>query len=354
MLLKKCGHECVAFIDTDFSVIEIRTPFDKSLSEEITDSEIKRLFPLRCNQGDRFVPIHLLSFNVAEGRVHRICVFFISSKLNYLKVADRVLPQIATLTPLAEREMKNLDGGENLLYWKWEPGNFQALLFWDGRLAHLWHEPIISKRELSNRLSEIQQFLEQDSLFSRASNFHVIESSNEILFSETSKDFFWRSVDLEFSKKWKPRYKKKKFVSAFGILMLGLFFTCFSAFLENHAAEIHQDKTRRVKEIESKKLEFESEFEKWKNLPWVRHVPFQLEEISSRTSFTEKSFQEIRGEYREGGWFLQLDYFEKSPIPDSLLLELKRSPKLQKWNLRERKWFGLAKESGILEGWYVY
>lgn len=161
MRIEKCGFEKVAFVDVELAMIEICLPFDKILSYQEMEIELQNNFPTRILGKDKLVPIPLFSFNTAEGRVHRIVVFFISKENSLEKKADRVLPLIAALTKTAENVMQKKDGGENLLFWKFHKGVFFALLFWEGRLVYLWREYCENLKVASARVEKIHFFFKR-------------------------------------------------------------------------------------------------------------------------------------------------------------------------------------------------
>lgn len=165
MRIEKCGFEKVAFIDVELAMIEICLPFDKILSYQEMEIELQNNFPTRILGKDKLVPIPLFSFNTAEGRVHRIVVFFISKENSLEKKADRVLPLIAALTKTAENVMQKKDGGENLLFWKFHKGVFFALLFWEGRLVYLWRECCENLKVALARVEKIHFFLKTNRFF---------------------------------------------------------------------------------------------------------------------------------------------------------------------------------------------
>ena len=184
MRIEKCGFEKVAFIDVELAMIEICLPFDKILSYQEMEIELQNNFPTRILGKDKLVPIPLFSFNTAEGRVHRIVVFFISKENSLEKKADRVLPLIAALTKTAENVMQKKDGGENLLFWKFHKGVFFALLFPLMLLYRFRFLPMIPCPYSVCELSILLPYYTQNQLGSATqytfSKFHLLQTRWEI------------------------------------------------------------------------------------------------------------------------------------------------------------------------------
>lgn len=354
MHLEKCKREIVAFVDVELAMLELRTPFDEKLTSKILDLEIKKLFPHRVEKGERLVPIPLLSFNVAEGRLHRVCLFFIPPKMNFENTADRVLPKISALTAMAEKQMESGEGMENLLYVAYQEDMFYGLFFMEGRLVHLWREPCPSRVFGAERLASIQDFLRKDLIFSRIKAFTYEEPKPYFDWKQSGSDFFWRTVDLEYSVHWKPRYKRRRLALALLLCVLGVAFFSIGNLREGFYLNSKQAESRAFLDLERRKEAFNQKFDAWSHLPEVRHVPLKIHEIVYLPNFSEKSFQQIEGEYGAGGWFLQFQYFEKNNRLDSLLSSIKKQGALKDWVLDGRKWWRGGMESGNLEGWYVF
>lgn len=356
MRIEKCGFEKVAFIDVELAMIEICLPFDKILSYREMEIELQNNFPTRILGKDKLVPIPLFSFNTAEGRVHRIVVFFISKENSLEKKADRVLPLIAALTKTAENVMQKKDSGENLLFWKFHKGVFFALLFWEGRLVYLWREYCENLKVASARIEKIHFFLKDKSVLFKGVPFVVFEANQKektFLFKESAKDFFWRNVDLESSKFWKPLFKARMIKIVSLLIFLGTLFFALGFLKQAKEKTFFSIKENLAKELEIKQNAFQNEFQQWKENPWVKDFPFFPQELFSLVGFKGENFQRFRGERLQGKWKLLLEYSSENSFSEKFLKSTLEQAHLKNFRIQERTWKGENFETGILEGFYV-
>lgn len=356
MRIEKCGFEKVAFVDVELAMIEICLPFDKILSFQEMEIELQNNFPTRILGKDKLVPVPLFSFNTAEGRVHRIVVFFISKENSLEKKADRVLPFIAALTKAAENVMQKKDGGENLLFWKFHKGTFFALLFWEGHLVYLWREYCENLKGVSARLEQIQKFLKDKSVLFKGVPFVVFEANQiegNFLFKESAKDFFWRNVDLENSKFWKPLFKARMLKIVSLLIFFGILFFTLGFLNQAKEKSFLSVKENLVKEIEIKQNTFQGKLQEWKEIPWVKDFPFFPQELFLLVGFKGENFQRFRGERLQGKWKLLLEYSSENSFSESFLKSSLEHAHLKEFRIQERKWKGENLETGVLEGFYV-
>lgn len=203
----------------------------------------------------------MVSFNATEGRLWRYLVAFPPRN-----VANdgrrRYLPEQVSLVSQVNEFMMNLQEGNsgNCVFWTVYRDFLILLVYFEGRLCHWSEEPGYdsgSLHEISDRLDRFRKFLEQDSLFSRADHFEMIElkgSSDgfpQEQFLAASRDPFFRrlklngTIDVSGRRSWWLCHMKIP-TTAFLILgALALFqnrmVEMISDYFENHSSVEIQD-----------------------------------------------------------------------------------------------------------------
>ena len=235
----------IASVSARMMTWEVTTSFDGTL----TDAELRRRFDddfrdalidesaeLRCSNHVLFWP--LVSFNASDGRKHRYLVATADEPLvAYRKKFDHCLPRQVALYAIADKvlrgEWKNCDAvnhvgcdesrffentsvveNGNLLFVALWKNVLYVLVFVNGRLCH-WSEEsgygeIFDERCLS-RVERFKTFLSTDELFANtgASDVGLSNVFGKVylccdrltnmdeLFQLSSRDPFWRSLDLD-------------------------------------------------------------------------------------------------------------------------------------------------------------
>ncbi len=203
---------------------EYCTTFDGDPSASKVLEEFLREMPRRVELAGGSLLVKMwpmVSFNATEGRLWRYLVALPSSMNGGLlldsgaRKSERLLPEQISLAALANKflmEQQNGNSG-NCVFWALHSDVLYLLVYFEGRLCHWSEEPgyvatssgagDCVRSLVDDRLARFRKFLEQDSLFSRAEHFDVVElqvdSSGFSLeqFRDASRDPFFRGMDLK-------------------------------------------------------------------------------------------------------------------------------------------------------------
>lgn len=241
---------------------EYCTTFDGDPSASKVLEEFLREMPRRVELAGGSLLVKMcpmVSFNATEGRLWRYLVALPSSMEGGLlldsgaRKSERLLPEQISLAALANKflmEQQNGNSG-NCVFWALHSDVLYLLVYFEGRLCHWSEEQGYAatssgagdcvKSLVDERLARFRKFLEQDSLFSRAERFDVVElqvdSSGFSLeqFRDASRDPFFRGMNLKVAagdslfplgpgRKWPHRRRLQVVAASLALFVFALVF----------------------------------------------------------------------------------------------------------------------------------
>lgn len=214
------------------------TKFDSFITPLELENSFKQEFPLTVARNCDICIWQMFSFNSSEGKCNRYLVAINCEKnteCSKRKFRKRKLPMQIFLYEIADKIMKsgefnlsklqNYNNG-NFLFYCVHESILYIIVFFEGRLCH-WSEEFSEKfldgilkdrckNAVYERLQRFRKFLSADSLFCKGAPFCEIDISTETLdakknliaFKRTSKDSFWRKLDLQSDSIYSKNTKK--------------------------------------------------------------------------------------------------------------------------------------------------